>query len=303
MQGIMNKFLFIVGVGRSGTSLLQSMLHTHDEIIFTPERQFIRRYYASFLKRYLFNRLKVEEKVELVSRDKRYSNLNATVIGEELKKLKPDEDYIGKMLSLGMSRQDVAYIGEKDARNIDYLEILRNVAGSKIIHIHRDPRDVILSKSRASWSKGKGWFLNSLVGRIQLLNFKFGCKDCYELSYESLLSDPSLQLKNVCEFLGLRFDSKMLSFQASAKSILISDTERSFKQKNFSDLDRKNFNKWKVELSLFSVFVTECLYFHWMESKGYEFHFPKELLRVGSILFSPFLMISYIIYNIASKIV
>lgn len=299
----MNRFLFIVGVGRSGTSLLQSMLHTHEEIIFTPERQFIRRYYASSLKRYIFKRLKVEEKVELISRDKRYSNVNVAVIRDELKNWKPEGNDISKMLALGISRQDVVYIGEKDARNIDYLNILCNVAGSKIIHIYRDPRDVILSKTKASWSKGKGWFVNSLVGRIQLLNFKFGGKDCYDLSYENLLSDPSLQLKSVCKFLGLSFDTKMLSFQDSAKSILISETERSFKQKNFSDLDRSNFNKWKVELSSFSVFVTECLYFHWMESKGYKFHFPKELLRIGSILFSPFLMILYIIYNIASKLV
>lgn len=299
----MNKFLFIVGVGRSGTSLLQSMLHTHEKIFFTPERQFIRRYYSSSLKRNRFKRLKIEEIVELISFDKRYSNIDAAVIRKEILNWKRDGNYIGKMLSLSIGLQDITYIGEKDARNIDYLNILRSVANSKTIHIYRDPRDVILSKSKASWSKGKGWFVNSLVGRIQLFNFKFNGKACYELSYESLLSDPSLQLKKVCDFLDLSFDSKMLSFQESAKSILISDTEMSFKQKNFSDLDRKNFNKWKVELSSFSVFVTECLYFHWMVTKGYELHFPKVILKIGSIFFSPFLMISYIIYNILSKLV
>jgi len=36
--------IFIVGVGRSGTSLLQSMLNAHPEIVSTPETHFLRKY-------------------------------------------------------------------------------------------------------------------------------------------------------------------------------------------------------------------------------------------------------------------
>ena len=36
--------LLIVGVGRSGTSLLQSMLAAHSGIVMMPETSFIRRY-------------------------------------------------------------------------------------------------------------------------------------------------------------------------------------------------------------------------------------------------------------------
>ena len=38
--------IFIVGVGRSGTSLLQSMLHAHPYISFLPETHFFRHYVA-----------------------------------------------------------------------------------------------------------------------------------------------------------------------------------------------------------------------------------------------------------------
>ena len=38
------KKIFIVGVGRSGTSLLQSMFASHPEVKFIPETAFIRRY-------------------------------------------------------------------------------------------------------------------------------------------------------------------------------------------------------------------------------------------------------------------
>jgi hypothetical protein len=34
------KFVFIVGVGRSGTSLLHSMLNAHTQVCFPPRDQF-----------------------------------------------------------------------------------------------------------------------------------------------------------------------------------------------------------------------------------------------------------------------
>jgi len=34
--------IFIVGVGRSGTSLVQSMLNAHSKIAFPPETHFVR---------------------------------------------------------------------------------------------------------------------------------------------------------------------------------------------------------------------------------------------------------------------
>jgi hypothetical protein len=41
------KFVFIVGVGRSGTSLLHSMLNAHTRVCFPPEINFIRRFLAT----------------------------------------------------------------------------------------------------------------------------------------------------------------------------------------------------------------------------------------------------------------
>ena len=40
----MRDIIFIIGVGRSGTTLLQSMLHSHSEIHFSPETHFVKRF-------------------------------------------------------------------------------------------------------------------------------------------------------------------------------------------------------------------------------------------------------------------
>mgnify|MGYP000235828745 CR=1 FL=1 len=41
--------IFLTGVGRSGTTMLQSMLHSHSEINFSVETHFIKRYVLPFL--------------------------------------------------------------------------------------------------------------------------------------------------------------------------------------------------------------------------------------------------------------
>jgi hypothetical protein len=299
----MSDFCFIVGVGRSGTSLLQSMLHTHDDIFFTPERQFIRNYYSSFLKRRRFEKLSLKEKIRLISEDKRYANVDHGVIENGLMDIRKEEGYIDKMLSLGIRNEDFLYIGEKDARNIDYLEVLRKIKNSKIIHIYRDPRDVILSKSKAAWSKRKGIFLNILIGRVQLFNIAYNKQDIMEVGYESLLEYTERELQKICGFLGVVYQDKMIDFKKSARELLISDTEKSFKQKNFKDLDNRNFDKWKGEISPFNVFLIECLYFNWMKSKGYGFEYPYWLLVILSSLLGPFLIFSFLIYKVASRIV
>ena len=53
----MNNFkpIFIIGVGRSGTSLLQSMLNAHKDISFPPETHFIRYY---LIKKYNYDNVK-----------------------------------------------------------------------------------------------------------------------------------------------------------------------------------------------------------------------------------------------------
>jgi len=43
------QIVFITGVGRSGTTLLQSMLHAHSQVHFPPETHFFKRHILPFM--------------------------------------------------------------------------------------------------------------------------------------------------------------------------------------------------------------------------------------------------------------
>ena len=84
MNNVMNpQKLFIVGVGRSGTTLLQSMLNSHPEICFTPETHFFKRYIAPNISN--TKGISKQKLQALLQADKYFSRLEVS-IEEHLKK-------------------------------------------------------------------------------------------------------------------------------------------------------------------------------------------------------------------------
>ena len=122
------KPIFIVGVGRSGTSMLQSMLNTHREITFPPETHFIRSY--------------ISEKNELENvKEELLSDPNLLKLRLPLKKILERntklETFYKELLKEYMISQGKKYVGDKDPKNIEYLQLIHNIFPQAIIiHIY-----------------------------------------------------------------------------------------------------------------------------------------------------------------------
>ncbi len=79
-----------------------------------------------------------------------------------------------------------------------------------------------------------------------------------ELKYESLLENPESILKEVCAFLELEFENRMLDHRDSAGS-LIKENELSWKSNALKPIDKGNVGKWKKTLSNTEVIKIETL--------------------------------------------
>ncbi len=236
--------IFIVGVGRSGTSMLQSMLNAHKEITFPPETHFIRSYLSAKNK---FENLK--EKL-LCDPDLLKLNLSLKKIFERNTNL---DTFYKDLLQEYMISQNKQYVGDKDPKNIEYLQLIHHIFPDAIvIHIYRDPRAVIASRMKAKWSENRPFWQHILAYKTQL-NYgqKKGSKlfeNYIEIKYEKLLEETEEELTKVCHKLKLKYDPNMIEFYKSAGDV-VQGEEILWKQNCFSPVMVQNIDKWKQELT------------------------------------------------------
>lgn len=273
-----DKPIFIIGVGRSGTTLIQSMLNAHQNIAFTPETHFIRNYLANKEVRkkvknkdYEFLRNKINSDESLAKLDFNYDVLIDKFKKNELKL----EAMYKEILARYAESKNKEIIGDKDPKNIEYLhDIKKYFPDAYIIHIIRDPRDVMLSRMKADWSKGRPLWLHALTYRVQM---KKGRKDgerlfgdsYFELNYEDLIANPENVLIKVCEFLSVNYDKNMLRFNQKADEI-IKGEEKKWKDKCFKPVISNNKNKWINQMKKNQVLLTEYICCIAFTDLGYE---------------------------------
>ena len=191
--------LFIIGVGRSGTSLLQSMLNAHSEITFLPETHFFRNYVAYPNVRRRMEALETDALSHVLDQDSDF--LRAGIPPGELIAFSeadsPDMvELYDILLQRYMENEGGNIVGDKDPRNIDHLRAMHSVyPKARVIHIIRDPRDVVLSRMKAAWSAHRPYWLHLLIYRAQLgegrrLGKRLFGASYLEIQYEHLLRFP-----------------------------------------------------------------------------------------------------------------
>ena len=303
----MDKLIFIVGVGRSGTSLLQSMLSSQSHINITPESHFIKNYMSSDKKIKRLRNRGINNLERLFLNDKNIlkSNIDINLI---LSKYKQKNNFeLNKVfenfqkLHLNVMNKKIG--GEKDARNIDYLFIIKKYfPNSKVILIYRDPRDVVLSKSKANWSSHRPNWLHSLIGNSQLCKglidgprlFK---KNFTKIKYEDLLENPKKELEKICDFINIKFEDRMLEFQQTAKKLFVKKDEMQFKYNNFKPLIKNNNNKWVNNLTSNEIWFIQSTNFKLFKKLNYDIH-RNDSFNLFHFIFTPFLIMISILFNL-----
>jgi len=257
--------IFIVGVGRSGTSMLQSMLNSHQEITFPPETHFIRTYLAKGTD--------ILSAKEQLLQDKDLTKLQIPLepIINQSKNL---NDFYINLLKKYMEKQNKKLVGDKDPKNIEYLQLIHSIFPNAIvIHIYRDPRAVIASRLKAQWSKNKPFWQHLLAYKSQLLYGKKMGKKLFqtyvEIKYENLIQDPKNTLEQLCKDINISFDINMLEFYKKANEV-VQGEELSWKQNVFNPVMPENIDKWKQELSKDQIMMIEFILNNEMQILKYD---------------------------------
>jgi sulfotransferase family protein len=217
---------FVVGVGRSGTTLLRLMLDAHPAMAIPPETHFLPALIDAF-SRLRVTPERVLEAIEAAPQSGWVdSGVPAAALLERLRAIKPlnAPDSIRAFYGLYAERAGKDRWGDKTPRYVTALaRIGRAVPEARFVHMIRDGRDVALSTNRRlvelrgsrpvpAERMAKRWRHRILSARrVSQVGGRY-----LELRYEDLVRDTEPSLRRVCELVELDFDPVMLRYHERA---------------------------------------------------------------------------------------
>lgn len=212
---------FIVGVGRSGTTLLRMMLDSHPCLTVPPETHFWAKITESpgdFDDRTSFYRY--------VTSHATWKNLdlNKSLFKKALKSQKKFTAAFGMraFYHCYALTQNKPFYGEKTPLYLKSMDkIQQQLPEACFIHIIRDGRDVALSYQKVHFGPNeitklaKLWQDRIKEGRLLAKKVRY-----LEIKYEKLISNTEDVLKECMDFIGLDYSKKMLDYHEESKTKL-----------------------------------------------------------------------------------
>lgn len=210
--------IFVVGSPRSGTSLLRTMLNEYSNVAIAGELHFFDL------------QLKVREKVPDLSSDEAIERAVKLIADIPNLKYLPYlnrllEGAVGKLYRSSVRSYELLYkymleeyalwcgkvrVGEKTPQYIRHLEALfATFPNARVIHIHRDPRDVVASLTEVPWAS-PDVVTNCLKWKAEMQT-GFRWKDdprVVVIKYEELVQSPSGSLRRLCQSVDLAYKDR-----------------------------------------------------------------------------------------------
>ena len=228
----------VVGVGRSGTTLLRLMLDSHPELAMTHETGFIPLMHTLYspLHRGFYSRLRTavqgqgwagslrEEFLSLLASQPNWADFHIPrqQLGESLSQLEPFNVTEGLRIffRLYAARFGKPRWGDKTPNYCLHLRTIEQILPeTRFIHIIRDGRDAALSVRGLHFAPGRDietlashWVRTINAARLQGRR----CSHYLEVRYEDLVLDTTKVLEKICAFAELNYDARMEQYYKSA---------------------------------------------------------------------------------------
>ncbi len=220
--------IFIIGMPRSGTTLIEQILSSHPKVFGADEVEFIPSLADKFLAK---------------------SNLQK-IANNEIKRI--GEKYTIDMRKISGNTERFT---DKLPVNFLWIGFIKLILPkSKIIHCHRDSKDNCLSLFKNYFASGKlnfAYDLNEIVKYYNLyLRIMKYWKNLlpnyiYNLKYENLINDTETEIKNLLKICNLDWDDSCLKFYKNQRPIkTASDIQARSKIYSTSINSWKNYEKY-----------------------------------------------------------
>ena len=214
---------FVVGMNRSGTTLLRMMLDAHPQLTIPPETHFV----PDLIKVAREGAATPEALLKVIVAQREWGDFGLTEkeLLERFRALQPLDawDAIRTFFDLYAERVGKPRWGDKTPRYVTRMRLIADaLPEAHFVHVIRDGRDVALSVRDRTV---KDYTVERVAQRWKEKVSKARrdaplLKHYMELRYENLVLDPEGSLRGICEFAELRFDDAMLRYHERAEERL-----------------------------------------------------------------------------------
>jgi hypothetical protein len=220
---------FVVGVGRSGTTLLRMMLDAHPQLAVPPETHFLLAVIQRS-GRLRFN-ARVARRTIVEDEHRRWKDfgLDRDELLARFQAVEPfnTADALRAFYGLYAERHGKSRWGDKTPDYVRKMKKIQNtLPEARFIHVIRDGRDAGLSQNARIARRGKDpvppremarrWRKRIVKSRIDAAEVAH----YIEVRYEDLIGDTEAVLRRVCDHIQLEYDPAMLRYHERASERL-----------------------------------------------------------------------------------
>lgn len=273
-----NAPFFIVGSGRSGSTLLRVMLACHSRLCIPPETWFLLPLVEKFPLTDILSNAQVAEIMNIVTTHYRWPDLNldqAVILAKVNSLTSPTLSSICNVIYSTLT--DIAEKPRWGDKTPPYIKVLPQIIelypNAQFLHLVRDGHDVTKS------FQVKGWYGHSLhsntiewktaIQCARRYSDKFAKSQLITVRYENLVQHTETELRRICDFLGEEFETEMLERQPHLEE-LIPERERHIHQKITRKPTENDVYRWKRELSAGDNLIIEAYLYNELDQAGYE---------------------------------
>lgn len=272
---------FIVGSGRSGSTLLRMILASHSKICIPPETWYIIQLVKELPLTSVLSSIEVKRAIDIITSHYRWPDMGMTkrdLQASTENMISPNlRDILDIIYNHHLKVESKLRWGDKTP---PYVQIIPELSliypEARFIHLIRDGHDVAKSFHDLGWH-GKSicrstteW--KQAVDKIHLYRNADLDAKIFDVKYEELVESMEHVIKEICTFLNEDFEFRMLSWSSNIDGNLPS-REIHIHKKLFRNPRKSDAFRWKNEMSKKDIIVIESHIHHELERVGYEVKF------------------------------
>ena len=273
----------VLGVSRSGTTLLKAMLDAHSQLAIPSESYFLPQLWDRHGAR--------PERDAFVEDLTRLERLREWGVDPEAVRARLPErptfaEAVQSIYRLYAESRGKPRFGDKTPLYMQHLGVLdRAFPGARYVHIVRDGRDAALSlvamrrKPRFNLARPRGIGDFAVAWRREVRAAqRFGRTHPYfELRYEDLVAEPESRLREVCTFLELEYEPGMLDYHRREDPLLYADHPR------LAEPPVRDARSWRKEMRPADADLFEAIAGDLLAELGYECAQPRPGRRARAL--------------------